>query len=581
MRGRLKESFFYRLLGHFLTFALVVLAVCGGVSYLAFSRVYSEDLMRKSQSGAAMVAGFLETALDDYQSAVCQLSQSASVEAFLQGDPSESTTALVQQEMYQLKNRFTWPAVVTILRSEDASTLSTGSVSHTLYDGNYASWGAFRKANESDEPVVYTVSRDAILDENTRICVMLACRDADGAIIGYLFTEVPRATLTKMFSEYPDEYNNELLLVNRQGSVLFHSLGVGDEGLGKMDRTMLPDSLWEGSESGEAGDGAWAYSLVHGLDAMVLVETSQRMVKQMGNIVGGAVGISLLIGLPFSFGMAYAVAQSVSRPVRRLRESMAKVREGDLTARVEISGTDEISRLGETFNDMTAQIQLLVQRIEEKQEHLRIAEAKALSLQVNPHFIYNTLELIHWAAQLNKPEVVTGITVNFGRLLRRSMNQKEDLVSIGYELETIEAYVNIQKYRYGDRLQVEISIPEPLRQEQIPKLLLQPLVENAIVHGLEHKPGQGLIRLSAEDCGDYIRFHITDNGVGMSEETLEKVRLMKSNGMFNIGLNNVHQRALVYGDESCGLEISSSLGNGTEIQLTVRKNRLPSAHADD
>ena len=161
------------------------------------------------------------------------------------------------------------------------------------------------------------------------------------------------------------------------------------------------------------------------------------------------------------------------------------------------------------------------------------------------------------------------VTVNFGKLLRSILNNRDDMVCVRTEMDMVRAYIDIQKLRYAERLQVEMQLDESLEEERIPKLLIQPLVENALVHGLEGKPGVGRIRISSRREDGYLVFLVEDNGVGLSEERLEHVRQLKSQGMYNIGLSNVQQRAQLYGDERCGLRIESKLGEGTKVWLTV------------
>ena len=248
---------------------------------------------------------------------------------------------------------------------------------------------------------------------------------------------------------------------------------------------------------------------------------------------------------------------------------MEKFRNGELGTRVPVQRSDEMGQLEADFNLMTEQIEQLVGHVQQEQESLRVAEAQALSLQVNPHFIYNVLDLIGWCARLGKNDVVVQVTVNFGKLLRSILNNRDDMVCVRTEMDMVRAYIDIQKLRYAERLQVEMQLDESLEEERIPKLLIQPLVENALVHGLEGKPGVGRIRISSRREDGYLVFLVEDNGVGLSEERLEHVRQLKSQGMYNIGLSNVQQRAQLYGDERCGLRIESKLGEGTKVWLTV------------
>lgn len=566
---RTSMNYLYRLFFSLFFCSAIVLGMFSVVAYLAFERVYSARLLTQNLSTARQVAQAIDSAVEGYLPIVETLSQRRDVRTFLKGGMGPEGSLGVLRELYGLKNGFTREASLSVLSLRTGETLFTGPENPKLQNPRYyRNWGAFRRANIAQGVVVHTVSRDAVLDENTRICVVLAVREGT-EILGYVVVEIPRGTLAAIAGEYAAQYNTALLLVNENHTVVYHSGGVSREGLGKLDALSL-EPVWE-TVGGELPGSGYVYSKAGKTGLMVLQQLPDDIVPQLRKVLSSTALAALGLSLPLCLALAYVIAQSVSRPVQKLKCSMEKVRQGDLSARVEVTGHDEISELGNAFNEMTERIAQLIRHVEEKQQSLRVAEAKALSLQVNPHFIYNTLELIRWSAKMNKNDVAVSITVNFGKLLRRILNNKEDMVTVSYEMEMVNAYVEIQRQRYGDRLSVECGLPEELLEELIPKLLLQPLLENAIVHGLEDKPGRGQVTLSARRDADYLYFTVSDNGVGMSEETLERVRTLKENGMYNIGLHNVHERAAIYGDDHCGLQINSALGQGTSILLTVKR----------
>lgn len=569
---RTSMNYLYRLFFSLFFCSAMVLGMFSVVAYLTFERVYTARLMTQNLSTARQVSQAMDAAVEGYLQTVERLSQKREIRRFLKGNVGSEESLEILRGLYGLKNGFTRQASLSVLSVRTGEALFTGPENPKLRDPRYyQNWGAFRRANSAQGVVVHTVARDAVLDETTRICIVLAVREGT-EILGYIVVEIPRSTLAAIAGEYAAQYNTALLLVNENQTVVYHSGGVAREGLGKLKAFRL-DPAWE-TGSGELSGSGYVYSKAPGTGLMVLQQLPDDIVPQLRKVLSSTALAALGLSLPLCLMLAYFIAQSVSRPVQQLKRSMEKVRQGDLRTKVEVAGHDEISELGNAFNEMTERIAQLIRHVEEKQQSLRVAEAKALSLQVNPHFIYNTLELIRWSAKMNKNDVAVSITVNFGKLLRRILNNKEDMVTVSYEMEMVNAYVEIQRQRYGDRLSVECDLPKELLEERIPKLLLQPLLENAIVHGLEDKPGRGLVTLAARSDADYLYFTVSDNGVGMSEETLERVRTLKENGMYNIGLHNVHERAAIYGDQRCGLQINSTLGEGTRILLTVKRRRL-------
>lgn len=566
-------NYLYRLFLSLFLCSATVLGMFSVIAYLAFEQVYTARLRTQNLATARKAALALDQAVEEYIHTAENFFHESAGPAFLRGFLSGDGTLNLLRQMYGLKNSFHREASLTVLSLRTGEALFTGPENPRLETPQYyKNWGAFRRAGSTKGVIVHTVSRDAVLSESTRICIAQAFRDL-GGVSGYLIIEVPRSTLAAIAGENAAQYNTALMLVDRNRTVIYHSKGISREGLGKVDALPGLEEAWDTMGSGVLPGGGFVYSVARKSGLMVLQEIPNDIVPQLRKVLSNTAFAALLLSLPLCLLLAYLIAQSVSRPVQRLKSSMEKVRRGDLGTKVEVTGHDEISELGKTFNEMTEQIQWLIQNVEEKQKSLRVAEGKALSLQVNPHFIYNTLELIRWSAKMNKNDVAVSITVNFGKLLRRILNNKDDLVTVGYEMEMVNAYVGIQKQRYGERLSVTCTVPPELEQERVPKLILQPLLENAIVHGLEGKPGKGEVSLSVICQGDYLYFTVTDNGIGMSKETLDQVRALKENGMYNIGLHNVHERAVLYGDENCGLQINSALGEGTRILLTVKRQQ--------
>ena len=281
--------------------------------------------------------------------------------------------------------------------------------------------------------------------------------------------------------------------------------------------------------------------------------------------------ICMILILFFSSIFSKIIANSVSYPIRELREKMGQMEHGDLSTRVNVTRQDEIGYLGESFNRMADKIETLVHNVDEEKHSLWIAETRSLNLQMNPHFLYNTLDLIKWNAKLGRTKEITDIAVNLGKLLRKVMNTKDDLVSVSYEMDIVSAFVELQKKRHGEKLQLLTDIQGDVWNQRIPKLTLEPIVENAIVHGFEKKADNCIIKVFIEKKNEYLILTVQDNGDGMSEEELENALEFRQENTHHIGLSNVQRRARLYGDENCGLTISSKEGAGTTVVLVLKQ----------
>ncbi len=282
--------------------------------------------------------------------------------------------------------------------------------------------------------------------------------------------------------------------------------------------------------------------------------------------------IFALVLLVVSILCAWGLSQSISRPIRLLSSVMVRFGEGNFSVRSPQSGKDETGRLSETFNQMADNINTLVQKVLYEQQMKRDAEVKSLQMQINPHFLYNTLESINWMARTGRTEDVCIMVTSLGDLMRATINSK-DYVLLKDEITSLNNYLQIQKYRYNDKLETFIAIAPGTENLYVPKLIIQPLVENAIYHGIEPSLEKGTIEIkSILDDGNLI-ITVADNGVGMTPDHIQSVIDIDSNGKssssYSIGIKNVIKRIkALYGTEY-GIEIQSELSDRTTVSIVL------------
>lgn len=282
--------------------------------------------------------------------------------------------------------------------------------------------------------------------------------------------------------------------------------------------------------------------------------------------------ITALALVIISLLLSSIIARNITSPLQRLRDSMTKVQEGDFSAGdVEVISENEIGSLTRSFNVMTNRIQDLVEQNVHEQEEKRKSELKALQSQINPHFLYNTLDSIIWMAEGKKNEEVVLMTAALARLLRQSISNEDELVSIGQEIEYARSYLTIQKMRYKDKLEFQIEVEPTVKYIQIIKLVLQPIIENAIYHGLKYKESKGLLIVRGYVKGDNAVLEVIDNGVGMEPETLAHIfERHKVNYHSNgVGVYNVQKRLQLYYGSEYGITYQSVKGEGTTAIITI------------
>ncbi len=286
--------------------------------------------------------------------------------------------------------------------------------------------------------------------------------------------------------------------------------------------------------------------------------------------------ILLISAIGFSVIAAWAISRSIYLPIKRLHDVTTTITKNDLQALVNRDNVDEITELGMSFNIMTGRIRELLESKMKEQDNLKKAELRALQAQINPHFLYNTLDTIIWMAEAQKTEQVIEIVSALSSFFRLSLSKGKDWITIGEEIERTRSYLTIQKMRYRDIMDFKIEANEQVLNNTILKLILQPLVENALYHGIKNKRGGGLIVVRAKPKNDNeIILEVEDDGIGLTPERLAQLQAeladdsgdMKLESGFAIG--NVNKRIRLYYGRQYGLSIRSGYNTGTCATLVI------------
>jgi len=285
--------------------------------------------------------------------------------------------------------------------------------------------------------------------------------------------------------------------------------------------------------------------------------------------------VAVLSSIIINGGLVLFVIQRVTNPLRMLTRLLTKVNTDDLMPIYHAQSRDEIGRLGDSYNKLGSRIKELKEQLIRDETRKKEADIRALQAQINPHFLYNTLSSIHWMALMSEEKQISNMVGALSDLLQFSLNKGNEFCPVHQELAHIRNYTDIQSIRYPDKFEVDIIVDPGLQDKFMLKLILQPLVENAMIHGIQKKAGRGSIGIYIEQQGNYMNFLVIDDGIGITEDRLANVRnqLDESAVVYgpeaSYGLRNVNERLrLHYGLLSC-LQIESRPNNGTRISFSI------------
>lgn len=288
----------------------------------------------------------------------------------------------------------------------------------------------------------------------------------------------------------------------------------------------------------------------------------------------------VIISLVLVVIVSFKFSRTLTNPIFKLKRLMKQAESGDLTVRFNFEHNDEIGELGQSFNHMIARIDQLIQMVYVEQENKRTAEMKSLQEQIKPHFLYNTLDTISWMARDYDAEDIVRLVDALTNMFRIGLSHGKDIITVKEEITHVSNYLYIQKIRYKDKLNYVIHVDESLYAVEVPKLILQPLVENAIYHGVKAKRGGGTITITGVPEGENLVFTVQDDGAGMLQEKVEELnRRMSERSVLDekksFGLFYIRERIQLCYGTGYGVHVESTLGEGTRVTITLPLYQKP------
>ncbi len=294
----------------------------------------------------------------------------------------------------------------------------------------------------------------------------------------------------------------------------------------------------------------------------------------------GMLNIILLIAVVFAtFLSSIILSNLISRPIKNLIQAMKDFEKNtELYSYKSVNGTKEIALLSNSYEHMVDRIKILLMKIRQEEITLKKTELKALQAQINPHFLYNTLDAIGWLCEEDRSADAVQMVNSLARLFRISISKGREMITIEKEIEHAKSYLEIEKFRYKNQFTYEFEVDQKCLRYYCNKITLQPIIENAIYHGLNRMVDEGKIIIKVKDIGEDIEFVIMDNGIGMTEEECNSILNKEANDRTGIGIKNVNDRIKIYFGENYGLNITSELDVGTSVFIKMPKVKEEDLH---
>lgn len=392
-------------------------------------------------------------------------------------------------------------------------------------------------------------------------------------VIGYIICDINLKGLNNIFDTLKLVEGGLIYMVDREGKIVFHpdaaSIGtyVGHPIINKMMKSNSGNFIYKK----QIKTDLVVYSTSPRTGWILVAEIPYDNIRKPALETFNAIIIILIAGIIFTVIMSYFISLQIKRPLNRLIKRIQSVENHDFKTYEKDPGYGEIGFLRLKFEGMVSEINTLINDVYVSRMRQREAEFEALQNQINPHFLYNALQLVKAEAVLVDNHEISSIVTSLGYLLRYAMNTKHEMAKVSEEIEYIKNYLEIYKKRFGDKFSYFIHIDESLMDYYIPKLILQPIVENSIKHGLSNTKNGGIIRVMVTKDKENMVFEVFDNGIGISEEDIEKITsgLEKNLSGMSIGLENVNNRLKLKYGERCGIRIHSEKNVFTKIVFNI------------
>ena len=428
-----------------------------------------------------------------------------------------------------------------------------------------------KKCGKDTGPVIM---EDLVHNQEKLLQFIEEVTDTQGNVMGYVCTNIEEENLSYDYLEDPANQELDQMELIGNGKI------IAARGLSQMGKD-FPEKIygkWTNHSEITGAGKETIYIYCEGSFSRCGIFASVKRSVILSNLMQVrkyVFGVAAILSLVAVIAAVY-ISRIVYRPVRKLMVAMQEVSAGEMATRAEVVSNDEIGLAAKEFNRMLDRIEELIKQLIAEEKKKKDAELEALQYQITPHFMYNTLNSIKCYALIHGQKEIATVIEDFVELLQTCIRKKGAFLTVAEEVQILENYIHLQEFRNGEAYQTEYKIEREAEQCKIPRLLLQPLVENAIIHGLDIKKQKKRLLIEAYTSGSRLYLEVKDNGRGMSEEQIEellKKKEKKTKGLTAVGIQNIQDRLKLYYGKQAKLSLESDeKGTIARIYLPVNRN---------
>ena len=527
---------------------------------------YRSAMVQNARTGSAQTASQVSSTVGNY---LRDMNQAMDLVVRSMSEPEDSRNELLSAFL-----QFRPDVVAVTSYSEEGELLECWSLGREPREEIFQNLSFdLDTARASDGPYMSTPHVETIFESYYPWVVTMTAPLEQGGEAAWVSLDLSFSNISSHINNVGIGQRGYCFLMDRMGNIMYHPqqqllyAGLKSEDTAALaaleDGTYVEDTVIYAVTSVE--DSSWRVVGVSFVDELV-----NRSVREMIGISAGLAGLVLAAALLTS----WILSRMLSRPLWGLASAMERFeRDADHFSYRPVGGTREVRELSQSFGHMVLRIQQLMSTVRQEEINLRKTELKALQAQINPHFLYNTLDSIAWMCERGRNADAVNMVHALARLFRISISRGHELIPIAKEIEHAESYLQIQKYRYKNQFTYEFDVDPGCLDYYCNKITLQPIIENSINHGLDLLVEEGRIQVEVLQDGEDILFRVRDNGVGMSQEQVDAILEQDPEDRTGIGIRNVNDRLRIYFGAPYGLNITSELDVGTCVEIRMPKVR--------